>query len=100
MGAPEYLFIALVLWGISLITFVAVRSLSWRHREKEIEARRAEAQLHLPQQGGPTLEQMHMLEDRLRVLERIVTDRGYNLAHEIEALRGCDEVRDVEGTNS
>jgi hypothetical protein len=28
-----------------------------------------------------------VLEDRLRVLERIVTDRGYGLAGEIEALR-------------
>ncbi|KUR75413.1 hypothetical protein [Novosphingobium sp. FSW06-99] len=30
------------------------------------------------------------LEDRIRVLERIVTDRGSNLAQEIEALRGAD----------
>lgn len=28
------------------------------------------------------------LEERVRVLERIVTDRGSDLAHEIEALRG------------
>ncbi len=27
------------------------------------------------------------LEDRMRVLERIVTDGGYDLAHKIEALR-------------
>jgi uncharacterized protein with GYD domain len=27
------------------------------------------------------------LEDRVRVLERIVTDGGYDLAHKIEALR-------------
>ena len=27
------------------------------------------------------------LEDRVRVLERIVTDRGYDLASQIEALR-------------
>lgn len=27
------------------------------------------------------------LEDRLRVLERIVTDRGFDVAHQIEALR-------------
>ena len=28
-----------------------------------------------------------MVEERLRVLERIATDRGLDLAHEIEALR-------------
>lgn len=27
------------------------------------------------------------LEDRMRVLERIVTDRGFDVAHQIEALR-------------
>jgi hypothetical protein len=32
-------------------------------------------------------ERQHMIEDRLRVLERIATDRGSLLADEIEALR-------------
>ncbi|GGD56320.1 hypothetical protein GRI62_02870 [Erythrobacter arachoides] len=34
------------------------------------------------------------LEDRVRVLERIVTDRGYDLAAQIEALR--DQRREDE----
>ncbi len=34
------------------------------------------------------------MEDRLVVLESIVTDRGYTLAHEIEALR--DAKREVQ----
>ncbi len=33
------------------------------------------------------LERQQMIEDRLRVLERIATDRGSLLADEIEALR-------------
>ncbi|GGD52390.1 hypothetical protein [Croceicoccus pelagius] len=33
------------------------------------------------------------LEERVRVLERIVTDKGYDLAHQIEALRGEDSDR-------
>ena len=100
MGPPEYLFIAMMVWAISLVTFIAVRGLGWRHREKQIEARRAEQQLQAPPQFGPTLEQMHVLEDRVRVLERIVTDRGYNLAHEIEGLRDREDAREVERTNS
>ena len=32
------------------------------------------------------------LEDRLRVLERIVTDRGYDVATQIEALRDARQV--------
>ena len=37
------------------------------------------------------------LEDRIRVLERIVTDRGYDIATQIEALR---DQRDVETATS
>ena len=40
---------------------------------------------------------MAKLEDRVRVLERIVTDKGYDVATQIEALR--DERR-VEETGS
>ena len=34
------------------------------------------------------------LEDRVRVLERIVTDRGYDIATQIEALRDERRVED------
>ena len=34
------------------------------------------------------------LEDRVRVLERIVTDRGYDIATQIEALRDQRKVED------
>lgn len=37
------------------------------------------------------------LEDRVRVLERIVTDRGYDVATQIEALR---DTRNVEESGS
>ena len=45
------------------------------------------------------------LEDRLRVLERIVTDRGYDVATQIEALRDQRRVEEpleaaeLEGNN-
>ena len=34
------------------------------------------------------------MEDRIRVLERIVTDGGYNVASQIEALRDTHRVED------
>lgn len=34
------------------------------------------------------------LEDRVQVLERIVTDRGYDIATQIEALRDQKQVED------
>ena len=38
--------------------------------------------------------QVQKLEDRVKVLERIVTDRGYDIATQIEALRDTREVED------
>ncbi|WP_067790564.1 hypothetical protein [Paraurantiacibacter namhicola] len=35
------------------------------------------------------------LEDRVRVLERIVTDRGYDVATQIEALRDTQRVEEL-----
>ena len=36
------------------------------------------------------------LEDRVRVLERIVTDRGYDIATQIEALRDQRRVNEAD----
>lgn len=41
--------------------------------------------------------QVQQLEDRVQVLERIVTDRGYDVATQIEALR---DTREVESTDA
>jgi len=39
-------------------------------------------------------QQVHQLQDRIRVLERIVTDRGVETAAQIEALRDRDALED------
>lgn len=46
--------------------------------------------------------QVQKLEDRVQVLERIVTDRGYDIATQIEALRDVQsvEAREVEQAGS
>lgn len=41
--------------------------------------------------------QIQRLEDRVQVLERIVTDRGYDIATQIEALRDARRVEDGAG---
>lgn len=38
--------------------------------------------------------QVQRLEDRVQVLERIITDRGYDIATQIEALRDTKKVED------
>ncbi|MCT2559533.1 hypothetical protein N0B51_11140 [Tsuneonella sp. YG55] len=40
--------------------------------------------------------QVQALEDRVRVLERIVTDKGYDVATQIEALRDQRRVDDTD----
>jgi hypothetical protein len=74
-------FIMLVPFGLP-----ALGMITWHRRQmtrlrlqRDVAANEAR-----PQNDG---EQIAVLEARLRVLERIVTDRGSTLAHEIEALR-------------
>lgn len=69
-----------------------------RRLEQEVADLRAQ-QTQIAPQRGPTLDQVQMLEDRVRVLERIVTDRGYGLANEIEALRDRRAARETEEKN-
>lgn len=50
-----------------------------------------ERQLELENAAGPAnaewVARMERLEDRIRVLERIITDKGHHLAEEIDRLR-------------
>jgi len=59
-----------------------------RRRMKETIADLQSAQASAPPAlPGASREQVESLEARVRVLERIVTDRGYDVATQIEALR-------------
>jgi len=82
MGFAEAL-IAFVVIGLPTIALFALISRVLRHREKrmELEAQieAAKAAAHNPRPD--------LLEQRVRVLERIVTDKGMNVAEEIERLR-------------
>ena len=81
MGFAEAI-IAFIVIGIPTIAIFAIVSRVYRHREKRLEL---EAQIAAAQASKP--EYTRQLEERLRVLERIVTDQGHGIAHEIERLR-------------
>ena len=82
MGFGEAL-IAFIVIGLPTIMIFAVVSRVYRHREKRMEL---EAQIAAAQ-AAATNPRPDLLEQRVRVLERIVTDKGMNVAEEIERLR-------------
>ena len=83
----EQLIIAMTLVAICLIAGISLNGIV----DKVMQAKRLRY-THLPAQPTAEIREMaerqQMIEDRLRVLERIATDRGHLLADEIESLRG------------
>jgi hypothetical protein len=57
------------------------RRLDFKLRKLELEAQAS------AYKATPSDDRADLLEDRVRVLERIATDRGQDIAHQIENLR-------------
>jgi hypothetical protein len=87
MNPFEFVIAIIVITGI----FSLMRTrMGVRHRweRAENDASTAEnARLH---------QQVEKLQDRIRVLERIVTDRGVETAAQIEALRDRDRIEEED----
>jgi hypothetical protein len=93
----NYVFVAMIVFVVLAVvrrSGGAAWRVGQRKIEETIEQLRAEQAAALPR--GPTLDQVQMLEDRVRVLERIVTDQNYSLARDIEALRDPRDARHTE----
>ena len=58
-----------------------------KHREKLEQMRLDSSARHGGDDTAPSSASYRELEDRVAVLERIVTDRSYDIATQIEALR-------------
>lgn len=71
--------------GIPVIAAMSLKAWSryLKFRERELAAVSSETAERAAQYAS----HVERLEQRVRVLERIVTDRGHDLAGEIEALR-------------
>jgi hypothetical protein len=78
MGFPEAM-IAFIIIGLPTTAVFVLFSRMLRHREKKLEL---EAQI-----AAAKTVRNEQLEKRVRVLERIVTDKGIVVADEIERLR-------------
>lgn len=65
-----------------------------KHRQKIAEMQIGSTSASTAENAAQYARQVQALEDRVRVLERIVTDGGYDVAAQIEALR--DQRREDE----
>jgi hypothetical protein len=82
MGLPEVM-IALTVIGLPVIFLMVVTHRFFRYREKRLEVEATLAAEKAAQYASRSME----LEQRVRVLEQIVTDSGAQTASQIEALR-------------
>lgn len=67
-----------------------------KHQQKIAEMQVRTTATDTAERAAQYASQVTALEDRVRVLERIVTDKGYDIATQIEALR--DQRRVDEGS--
>lgn len=94
-GSPEFVLAIIGMGMFAGVMKTAVRSKHGlpdfgrhgRRGPRDPREESAELVASLKSENRRLTDQVETMQDRLIVLERIVTDRGYGLAHEIEALR-------------
>lgn len=78
---------------IPLAPFIMVLGIVWISKKSKLEEKRLEATAsNSAEKAAQYASHTAELEQRVRVLERIVTDRGYDIATQIEALRDTTDV--------
>ncbi len=75
--------IVAIIMGIS----IPITAIKLKHREKIEQMRLAAGGGNDSARTAQQDAKIELLEDRIAVLERIVTDKGYDIATQIEALR-------------
>jgi len=83
MMGPSEVMIALIVVGLPVIVVMMIANRFFRFREKKLEIEALNAAEKAAQYASRSTE----LEQRVRVLEQIVTDGGAQTAAQIEALR-------------
>jgi hypothetical protein len=83
MDGPAAVMLALVVIGLPVIMIMLIANRYFKYREKRLEVEAMNAAEKAAQYASRSLE----LEERVRVLEQIVTDSGAQTAAQIEALR-------------
>ena len=82
-------------WTVGLAPFLMVLGIIWITSHRKLEEKRIAATAdESAEKAAQYASNVAQLEQRVRVLERIVTDRGYDVATQIEALRDTARVED------
>lgn len=82
-------------WIVGFAPFLMVMFIVWTVTRSKMEEKRLEATAEgSAEKAAQYASRVQQLEDRVQVLERIVTDRGYDIATQIEALRDTVKVED------
>ena len=75
-------------WMIGFAPFLMVIGIVWIAQRGKLEEKKIIATAEASsEKAAQYASRVTELEDRVRVLERIVTDKGYDIAAQIEALR-------------
>jgi uncharacterized protein HemX len=87
MMGPGEAIAAVALAGVAIAVLITLgtgfqRWVAYKQRKVEVEAEALHAR-----RAERSDDYTDMLEERVRVLERIATDRGQDIAHQIESLR-------------
>jgi ABC-type phosphate transport system auxiliary subunit len=85
---PGEVFIALIVIGLPVMLLMIIANRYFRLREKKLEVEATLAAEKAAQYASRSME----LEQRVRVLEQIVTDQGAQTAGQIEALRDRSKI--------
>lgn len=90
------------LFGIIGGLSIPILAIWLKHRQKIAEMQVSATAEASAEKAAQYASHMRALEERVRVLERIVTDRGYDVATQIEALRDQQRVEKltVNGGNA
>ena len=105
-GSPEFVLAIIGMAMFAGVMKTAIRSKQGlsdfpigRRGRRELRDQRDESSAlvsSLKAENERLTDRVETMQDRLIVLEKIVTDRGYSLAHEIDALRDPRDARRPE----
>jgi hypothetical protein len=84
MNGITSIFLAAIIVGLPVVLLMLIANRFFKYREKRLEVEATLAAEKAAQYASRSME----LEQRVRVLEQIVTDSGAQTAAQIDALRG------------